>query len=147
MKNWVLFLAMLLSPAAASAQIVPLPMQGSSSAEASHLFTGTVMPSITINWQSASTARYLFIFDSTSTATHNTTPCAASNASQVNGCLLYCAYLPNSTSAPNIQTFDWSMHPFFARTGGIVAALSTGAGCGTFTADGANNFFYSQTKP
>ena len=142
MKRLLLILAFWLIPLAAEAQYVPLPPQGSSAAEASHLFSGLKLVNLTINWQSASTARYLFVFDSNSTGTHSTTPCSSS---QVNGCLLYCSYLPNSTTAPDVQTYNWGTSPLAGRNG-IVAALSTGAGCGTFTADGSNNFFYAQVN-
>ena len=142
MKRLLLILAFWLIPLAAGAQSVPLPMQGSTAAEASHLFSGTKLFNLTVTWQSATTARYLFVFDSNSTGTHSTTPCSSS---QVNGCLLYCMFMPNSTSAPSAQTWAWNINPILARNG-FVTALSTGAGCGTFTADGSNDFYFGQIE-
>jgi hypothetical protein len=140
--KYLLAVALLSWALPAFAQTKPIPYQGSSAAEGSHLFSGTTAIDVSVSWNSATTARYLFVFDSNSTSTHNTTPCSVT---QVNGCLLYCSYVSNSGTAPDFNAWDWVMHPFTARNG-IVMALSTGAGCGTFTVDGSNDFFYAQVS-
>lgn len=128
------------------AQTKPIPYQGSAAAEGSHLFVGTTIIDMSVSWNAATTARYLMLFDSNSASTHNTTPCSGATASPpVNGCLLYCFYIPTSGTAPDSYAWDWVMHPITAHNG-ILAALSTGAGCGTFTADGSNDFFYAQVS-
>lgn len=139
----LLFAVMLAMALPVRAQTIPTPYQGSASAEGSHSFKGTTMLGMTVNWNAATTARYLMIFDSNSTATTSTTPCSTT---QVNGCLLYCAYMPTSGTAPGSFIEDWVLHPITAQNG-IVAAASTGAGCGTFTVDGsAGEFFYAQVR-
>ncbi|SRR6266851_2475147 len=96
-----------------------------------------------ITWNAATTARYLMVFDGVALPSNGaTTTCTVSH---VTGCLLWCGFLPNSTSAPNLQTLDWTVHPLSANFG-LVLALSTGAGCGTLTVDGANDFFTSQAQ-
>jgi hypothetical protein len=127
----------------AFAQTVPLPYQGSAAAEATHLFTGTTLIDLSVSWGSGDTsARFLMIFDSNSASTYSATPCSVT---QVNGCLLYCMYVPNSTAGPSGNSFDWVMHPMRGRNG-ILAALSTGGTCGTYTADSASNFYYAQVS-
>jgi hypothetical protein len=140
LSSLILILALALP---AMAQTVPTPYQGSTSAEGSHLFLGTTMLGMTVDWNAETTARYLMIFDSNSTATTSTTPCSVT---QTKGCLLYCAYMPTSGTAPGSFIEDWVLHPITAQNG-IVAAASTGAGCGTFTVDaGAGDFFYAQVR-
>jgi len=127
----------------AYAQLQPIPLQGSTAAEGSHVFAGTIFSGITVNWQSASTARYLMLFDATALPANGST--SSCSAAQASGCLAYCLYLPSSASAPNSFTLDWTLHPVPMRKG-VVAALSTGAGCGTLTVDGSNDFFYAQVR-
>src|SRR6266851_718680 len=125
----------------AHAQLAPMPYQGSNAAEGSHVFGGSVLTGLTITWHSATTARYLMLFDATALPSNGAT--TACSTTQASGCLFYCVYLTESITAPNRVAFDWTLHPVSTRNG-VVAALSTGAGCGTLTADSANNFFYSQ---
>ena len=140
----LLFAVILVLALPVRAQTIPTPYQGSTSAEGSHLFFGTTMLGMTVNWNAETTARYLMIFDSNSTATTSTTPCSVT---QTKGCLLYCAYMSGSGTAPGAFIEDWVLHPITAQNG-IVAAASTGAGCGTFTVDaGAGDFFYAQVRP
>jgi hypothetical protein len=124
----------------AHAQAIPKYYQGSSAAEGSHLFSGTTLYGITVSWNAATTARYLMIFDSNSTSTTSATPCSVT---QVKGCLAYCVYMSTSGTAPDSWVEDWVLHPISTQYG-IVVAASTGAGCGTFAVDGANDFFYAQ---
>lgn len=137
----LLFAVMLALALPVRAQTSPTYYQGSASAEAAHLFSGTVAYGVTVDWNAETTARYLMVFDSNSTSTHSTTPCSVT---QVNGCLIYCAYMSGSGVAPGAFIEDWVLHPMKGQNG-IVMGISTGAGCGTYTADaGAGNFIYSQ---
>lgn len=127
----------------ARAQLQPIPIQGSTSAEGSHVFAGTLFSGITINWQSATTARYFMLFDGTSLPSDGSTTSCTSQ--QKTGCLAYCAFAQTSTSAPSVFSIDWTLHPVMMRNG-VVAAMSTGAGCGTLTVDSSNDFFYAQVR-
>jgi hypothetical protein len=127
----------------AHAQVKPMPMKGNNSAAGSFLFSGTTVPDMTVTWNGETTARYLMIFDGPLPSNGSVTRC---DNTQAASCLLYCAFIQNSTSAPGVQAWDWIMHPFTSTNGkGITAAASTGAGCGTLTVDaGAGDFFESQ---
>lgn len=138
-----LVVVLLLMAAVAHAQQATMPMQGSTSAEGSHTFGGTTFNGITVSWNSATAARYFMVFDKTSLPSNGST--TACGSSQTAGCLAYCYYVPQSSSAPNSFTLDFTSHPFFLRNG-VTVAMSTGAGCGTLTADGSNDFFYSQVR-
>ncbi len=139
----ILALAFLFVATAAHAQTVPIYPQGSNAAEGSHLFKGTVLHTISVTWNAATTARYLMIFDGVALPSNgSTTNC---QTTQATGCLAYCAYAPNSTTAPNLQTWDWGIHPLKTQNG-VVAAMSTGAGCGTLTVDTTSNFFYAMVQ-
>ena len=142
MKRVLFVIALLLLPAVAHAQLQPVPPQASSAAEGYHQFVGTQLSNLTVNWQSSTTARYLMIFDSTAESKDTATPCSTTAA---NGCLLYCLYVTASTTAPDSVTLSWVGNPIQA-VNGINAAMSSGAGCGTFTVDGSNDFFYGQVK-
>lgn len=137
MYRLVLLVLFLLAAVSAYAQVQPLPIQGTTAntPEGSHVFAGTTFSGVSISWQTATTARYLMVFDATSTPSNGTIT-AATN-------LAYCLYLPETLSAPNRFTLDWTTHPATMRNG-VVVALSTGAGCGTFTVDTTSNYFYSQ---
>lgn len=139
MSKVVLSILFLLTASVAVAQVQPLPIQGTTAntPEGSHVFAGTSFSGVSISWQTATTARYLMVFDATATPSNGTIT-AATN-------LAYCLYLPETLSAPNRFTLDWTTHPATMRNG-VVVALSTGAGCGTFTTDGANDYFYSQVR-
>lgn len=142
MKKLFLALVFALWPIVAFADPVgqPVYFQSSASAEGSHVFTGKNLYSITISWNSATSARYLMVFDATTLPGNgSTTTC---NSSWTTGCLLYCGYVTSSGSAPG-STLYGGTPPTSAKFG-IVAALSTGAGCGTLTVDGSNDFFYGQ---
>lgn len=98
---------------------------------------------VVINWQSATTARYFMIFDGTALPSNGAV--AGCSASWVTGCLLFCQYMGNSGSAPGSYQVDYTSHPVSGKFG-IVEAVSTGAGCATLTADGSNDFFYTQVR-
>lgn len=130
----------------AHAQLAPTRTQSSTSAEGSHVFSGTTLLGIAVTWQTATTARYLMIFDGVAVPSNGaTTSCTSQGTTPVTGCLAWCGFFPNSTSAPNLQTVDFTTHPLMLNFG-IVAAMSTGAGCGTLTADTTSNFFTAQTR-
>lgn len=136
-------LIVLLAGSVHAQQLGPTPIQGSSAAEGSHVFSGTTFQGAVVTWQSATTARYFMVFDATSLPSNgSTTSCTAS---QFNGCLSMCIYMTESTLAPNRFAIDYTAHPIVTRNG-VVEALSTGAGCGTLTVDGSNDFFYSQVR-
>ena len=131
----------------AHAQTSPIPtLQSPAAGEGYHIFSGTTPIALTITCNAGTGARYLMLFDATALpANGSTTSCTSQGTSPVTGCLAYCMYVPNSTSAPNVQTWDWIMHPIQMRFG-TVAALSTGAGCGTLTVDTGVDWFYGQIK-
>lgn len=133
-------------PVIGNAQLVPTRTQSSTSAEGSHVFSGTTLEGIAITWQTATTARYLMIFDGVALPSNgSTTSCTSQGSSPVTGCLAWCGFMPNSTSAPNLQTVDFTTHPIVTNFG-VVAAMSTGAGCGTLTVDTTSNFFAAQVR-
>lgn len=136
-------LALLLAGPRAFAQSQPVVTQASNAAEGSHVFSGTTLYTLAVSWNAATTARYVMVFDGTALPSNGAT--TACTTTQATGCLAWCAYMPNSGTAPDVQTFDWGMHPLVARNG-IVAAASTGGGCGTLTVDGTNDFFYAQVR-
>lgn len=145
-KLSIAFLFLLAIPAVGRAQLVPTRTQSSTSAEGSHVFSGTTLVSLAVTWNAATTARYLMIFDGVALPSNgSTTSCTSQGSTPVTGCLAWCGFMPNSTSAPNLQTVDWTMHPIVTNFG-IVAAMSTGAGCGTLTVDTTSNFFTGQVK-
>jgi len=136
-----IFSLLLLWPARdAFAQLAPSPILGCGAAASCQL-PGTIFKGVSISWQAATTARYLMVFDSTSLPSNGSTTLCSTT--QSNGCLAYCLYMPESTAAPNRFTLDWTMHPVSTRNG-VRVAVSTGAGCGTLTIDGANNYFFGQ---
>lgn len=136
-------LGLLMSVVSAHAQLYPIPTQGSNAAEGSHVFGGTTFSGLVVTWNGTTTARYLMIFDGVALPSNGaTTSCTTTQAT---GCLALCLYLTESTTAPNRFTLDYTLHPIPMRNG-VVAALSTGAGCGTLTVDGSNDFFYSQVR-
>lgn len=147
MKRIILALTFaLMLPVIGNAQLVPITSQSSTSAEASHVFIGKTLVSLAVTWQTATTARYLMIFDGVALPSNgSTTSCTSQGSSPVTGCLAWCGFMPNSTSAPNLQTIDFTTHPLTTNFG-VVAAMSTGAGCGTLTADTTSNFFTGQLK-
>lgn len=144
MKRFLLVIAILLCVAgSAKAQLVPTPLQGSTAAEGSHVFAGLTFNGIVVTWNAATTARYLMIFDGTALPSNGaTTGCGTTSP---NKCLALCMYLTESTTAPNRFALDYTLHPVQMQNG-VVAALSTGAGCGTLTVDTTSNFFYSQVR-
>lgn len=130
------------SPAWAILPFQAITPQQSASAEGSHIFTGFNLVTTEVTWNAATTARYFFVFDSATLPGNGaTTSCTSSH---VTGCYLWCAFVTNSTAAPNSQSRDFTVHPIGSAKFGIVEALSTGAGCGTFTVDGANDFFNAE---
>ena len=142
MKKILLALALMLGlHGIAHAQLFPIPLQGCSGVGGCQL-AGTTFTGISISWQSQTAARYFMVFDSTSSGNNTATSCSTT---QTNGCLAYCLFVPTSTLAPGSFTLDWTLHPVLMRNG-VYVALSTGAGCGTYTPDGANNYFYSQNR-
>ena len=146
-KISLLVVALMLSVGVARAQVATIPMQGSSSAEGSHVFSGTVFNGITITWAASTTARYLMIFDATALPGNGaTTSCTSQGSSPVSGCLALCMYLNESTIAPNRFTLDYTSHPFKNNFGVVAALSSNGSGCSSLTVDGSNNFFYSQVR-
>lgn len=121
-----------------------LPMQQSTAAEGSHVFTGNQLVTLTVNWNAATTARYLMIFDGPLPSNGATTNCSAVGG-QGASCLAYCSYASNSGVAPSVNTWNFGSSPVITRNNtGLTAAMSTGAGCGTLTVDGSNDFFYAQ---
>lgn len=143
-KRILILLFALLLPLSASAQMAPLGVQGSNAAEGKHLFTFNSLATVAVTWNTATTARYLMVFEGPAPSNGAVTNCQTTLAT---GCVLYCAYATNSGTAPSLQTFDWTLHPVASQLGlGIGVALSTGAGCATFTVDGSNDFFYGQGK-
>lgn len=143
-RFWLLLVLLLAAPWDARCQLAPIPMQSSPAAgEGSHVFGGTITSGVTVTWNAGTTARYLMLFDGTSVPSNGaTTSCTTT---QQAGCLAWCAYLTESTTAPNRFALDWTLHPIPLRKGAIWA-LSTGAGCGTFTADSETSWFYSQVR-
>lgn len=126
----------------AHAQLFPIPLQACPNVGGCQL-SGTTFSGISISWQTQTAARYFMVFDSnTAPGNGSTTSCTAS---QTNGCLSYCLFVPTSTSAPNAFTLDWTLHPVPVRNG-VYVAMSTGAGCGTFTQDTGSDYFYSQSR-
>lgn len=145
MKKLVI-IAFLLLPALAHAQVQAVPTQQSTAAEGSHVFSGTQMSSITVSWNAATTARYLIIFDATTLPSNGaTTACTASAGAPANPCWTFCQYLNTSGTAPSSQSFGQAP-ALLARNGAFVAAVSTGAGCGTLTVDGSNDWFVGQVQ-
>lgn len=145
MKTMAFILGLLLAAPAWATPLVEnaIPTQGSTAAEGSHVFKALTLTTVGVTWQGATTARYLMIFDGTSLPVNGaTTGCAANHSS---GCLAWCQYMPNSTSAPNVQWYDWTTHPM-RNIFGTVVAVSTGAGCGTLTVDGSNDYLYAQVQ-
>lgn len=139
MRRLVLLVLFLLVAGSVCAQERPLAIQGTpaNTPEGSHIFAGTVFSGVSISWQVAVTARYLMVFDATALPANGTITAATG--------LAYCLYLPETLSAPNRFTLDWTTHPALMQHG-VVVALSTGAGCGTLTVDGSNDYFYSQVR-
>ena len=144
MKRWLLLLLLLLAwPWNARCQQAAIPIQGSAAAgdTGSHVFSTYLFKGVTVTWNAGTVARYLMVFDGTATPSNgSTTSCVTAQAT---GCLAYCQYVPSSTSAPAFFSLDFNDHPFPLRNG-MVAALSTGAGCGTFTKDTGTDWFYAQ---
>lgn len=56
--------------------------------------------------------------------------------------MAYCTYVTTSGTAPSGFTLGGPF-PLSLRFGTVVA-MSTGAGCGTLTIDGANDFYNAQ---
>ncbi|SRR6266851_3264423 len=135
-------LAILGGPAAA--QLQPIPTQQSPAAgEGSHVFGGTLFSGLTVTWNAGTGARYLMLFDGVALPSNgSTTTCTTTQAT---GCLAFCLYLTESTTAPNRFTIDYTLHPIPMRNG-VVAALSTGAGCGTLTVDTGADWFVGQVR-
>ena len=135
-------LALAASPVWAFPTDLALPAQQSTTAEGSHVWIGKNLVTITATWNAAVTARYLFVFDGTVLPGNGAV--ASCQSSYVTGCWMYCAFVTTSASAPNTQSWDFTSHPMGKAKFGLVTALSTGAGCGTLTVDGANDFFSAQ---
>jgi hypothetical protein len=128
------------------AQSQPIPMQGCKLA-GSCAFGGSQISTVTVTWGAAATSRFLMIFDTTAGAAPSngaSPPLCAANP-QANPCLLFCNAAIDSTTAPGFIGEDWTTHPVQGRHG-IVAAMSTGADCSTFTQDGNNDSFFAQVK-
>ncbi|HEX4499870.1 MAG TPA: hypothetical protein VH187_01685 [Scandinavium sp.] len=120
-----------------------VPVIGSATAEGAHRYNGLTLFTVSVNWATASTPRYLMVFDSTTLPTNgSTTSCSAG---YMNGCLRWCGFMPNSTLAPAMQSYDWTVHPLPTMFG-VALAVSTGTSCGTLTIDGNNDYFYAQVK-
>jgi hypothetical protein len=84
------------------------------------------------SWNVETTARYVFVFDATTLPNNGTvTNCSTSH---VTGCALWCRYTTNSGTAPGDDWADWGSVPISAKFG-LIIAVSTGAGCQTFTTD------------
>lgn len=110
-------------------------------AAGSQPLTGLYLETYNVSWQTTTTARYVMVFDATSLPGNGAT--TACTTSHVAGCLLWCRYAVNSGSAPQNDWAVWGDAPLAAKFG-LVIALSTGAGCGTLTVDGANDNWTSQ---
>lgn len=121
-------------------QDMAAPMQGSTAAEGSHVWKFKNLDKIKVVWTASTTARYLCIFDATAVPSNGAT--TACSATWSTGCLAWAGYMPNSTSAPNEQWFDWGFWPLQNRFG-TVAVVST-TSCDNITADGSNNWLYAQ---
>jgi hypothetical protein len=127
---------------AAHAQLQPIPLQACGPTGAC-LMGGDKFSGVSITWQSATSARYFMVFDADSVpASGATTLCSAKS---FDGCLAYCLYLTESTTAPGRFALDWTLHPVAMRFGTVVA-LSTDTSCGSYTGDGNNEYFFSQTR-
>lgn len=100
------------------------------------------LKTFSISWNAETTARYVMVFDGVALPSNGTpTLCTTSH---VTGCMLWCRYAVNSGTAPSSDWADWGEAPLAAKFG-LVIAVSTGAGCGTLTADaGAGNTIISQ---
>jgi hypothetical protein len=111
-------------------------------AVASQVLTHLNLKTIKISWNAETTARYVFVFDGVAVPTGGTvTNCSTSH---VTGCALWCQYMINSGTAPSNDWADWGVAPLAAKFG-LVIAVSTGAGCNTFTTDaGVGNSITSQ---
>ena len=137
----LLLLLLLVEPWDARCQQVTTPVQGSAAAgdTGSHAFNSTVFKGVTISWNAGTTARYMMVFDGAAPSNGSTTACTTTQAAK---CLAYCTYVPASTQAPGVFVLDFTEHPFFVKNN-VTVALSTGAGCGTFTADTGTEWFYA----
>ena len=145
MKILICALLLLLVAPKAWCQLATTPMQGSPVAgdTGTHTFAGTLFKGVTVTWNAGTAARYLMVFDGTAAPSNGTpTACNPTAATNPAKCMAYCIYVPSSTSAPAMFTLDFTSHPFPLRNG-LTVALSTGAGCGTFTADTGTDWFWA----
>ena len=143
MKRLLLVVCCCIALASSASGQSQVPAIGSAQAEGSHVFTQLGVYTVAISWSATATARYLLIFDSRTLPPDGAT--STCSVMKANGCLRWCGYMPNSTNAKGIQTFDWTVHPL-ANMYGTVLAVSTGADCATLAVDGANDFFYAQVQ-
>lgn len=110
---------------------------------ASQVLTQLNLKTMAISWNAETTARYVFVFDGTAVPSNGSvTNCSTSH---VTGCSLWCRYAINSGTAPSDDWADWGVAPLAAKFGTVIV-VSTGASCGTLTADaGAGNTIVSQS--
>ena len=120
-----------------------ISVYSTSTAAADLVLSQKIFYGASVNWQSADSARYFMLIDGTSLPSNGTI--ASCSASYVSGCLLWCGWEPLSTDEPGAYTIDFTAHPIAAKFG-LIVAESTGAGCGTLTIDGSNDFFYVQAN-
>lgn len=127
----VLLIALLFASPSYAAEAVPTVH--STAYESGHILTTSVSKSlywITVTWKTQA-QRWLIVYDSTTMPDDG-----ALTGSKV----LYCAVVsllndPNQGS----KSFDWTNHPLYRGSSGMVAIISTnGNGCTTKTADGNN---------
>jgi hypothetical protein len=117
-----------------------VPSYGNSTAAADFIYSAKNVFGFSVDWGSATTARYVMIFDGTALPSNGTvTQC---NSSWVTGCLAWCGFAPLSTSAPDAYNYNFPVP--LALKFGTVITMSTGSVCSTLTADGSNDFFYIQ---
>lgn len=113
----------------------PVPNVHSLTYESSHVLTTDPTKSlywITVTWQTQN-QRWLIIYDSLTVP-----PDGALTPSKV----LYCGIVSLTGDPPQgTKSFDFTQHPLYRPTTGLVAIISTNAnGCATKTADGLNNW-------
>jgi hypothetical protein len=130
----IAFALMLALPYRARAQSVPTPMQGSAALEGSHIFSNSQLFTIQVTWHTAA-ARWLMLFDAAAVPSNGTVA------------PLYCAYLQNASSqADGTVSFDFTLHPIPFRTGTVAVVSTSATGCGSLTADGANDWLWAQVR-
>lgn len=112
-----------------------VPVVKSIAYESSHIITTDKSKSlywITVSWITQA-ERWLIIYDSTTVPADGPI-----NTSLV----LYCAVISLSSDPDTgTKSWDWTNHPLYRGTHGIVAVISTNSnGCTTKEADGNNNW-------